>query len=328
MTRRAHQGSPEWHEERRTGYGASDAPILIEGDEERWRLLHAVKLGLVPDAEGTETMELGKRLEDAIAQVASERLGEPLVRVNQIVRHREHRFVFASLDRRRKRGNRRPLEVKKWAYKGEDWGPEGSDEVPDKIRWQLQQQAAVTNADAIDVAVLFAGQKIEMFTVGRDETEIEEIIQLEAAAWAYVERGEMPPWPGPAARRPTLRADEIPADESLTALVDDYLQIKADLKAVEKQEAEAKERLRQSLADVGGARGVLPSGLPFTVTHRPSKDATPVPWKELAAGYRRRLLELGVPEAELAFAETALTTVKPGPRPIRVTVKENTRHAA
>ena len=326
--RRRYQGTQEWLDERRTGYGASDVPILVEGDEERWRLLHAVKLGLVPDPEATETMELGKRLEDVIAQMAAERLGEPMVRVNRLVRHRELQYVFASLDRRRKRGDRRPLEVKKWAFKGDELGPEGSDQVPDRIFWQVQQQAAVTDADVVDVAVLFAGSKVELFHVGRDEGEIDSILELETAAWAYVARGEMPPWPGEAAKRVYLREDEVPADEVVTSLVAAALDAKAAAERTAKEEAAVKGRLREVLADVGGARGVLPSGVPFTVSHRPNKDSSTTPWQQIAAGYRRRLLELGVPAAELDFAESALTTVSPGARPIRISTKEKTRHAA
>lgn len=327
MSRRPYQGSQAWLEERRHGYGASDAPILVDGDEQAWRELHAIKLGITDERPGSETMELGKALEPVIAAITAERMGEPLIRVNRLVRHPEHPFVFASLDRRRKRGGR-PVEIKKWGFKSDRFGPEGSDILPDRWIYQVQQQAAVTGADAVDVAVLFAGSKLELFTVGRDQGLIDQIIRIEVAAFAFVARGEMPPWPGPAVRSPTLAHDEIVADEELISLTEQYLIAKANLAAAEEQEENVKLQLRTRLADAGGAVGRLPSGAAFRISFRPQAPVTKVGWEAVAAGYRKRLLELGVPEAELDFAQTALTVTAPAIRPLRVTIPKERQHAA
>lgn len=334
VRRTPYQGTDAWRAERRTGYGASDAPILVEGDETAWRQLHGEKLGLLPERQATETMELGHRFEDVIARVAAEREGWRLVRVNRLVRHPELGHVFASLDRRQLGGSRRPVEVKKWAVKGDDWGPAGSDIVPLRILYQLQQQAAVTGSDAIEVVVLFGGQKIERFTVGRDETMIDEILGLETAAWAYVARGEMPPWPGLAPQRIVLAADEIPLDDTLRGLVELHEAAAADVKQAEQHLDDAKDRLRAALADAGAAKGILADGRRVSVAHRPQEPRRVVDWKSVAAAYRQLIdrLEHGQPPTdpslELDRIVEMFTSASDPQRPLRVTVKESRANAA
>lgn len=346
MTSRApYQGTDAWREERRSGYGASDAPILVEGDELAWKQLHGVKLGILPEREASETMELGKRLEHLILRMAAERSGEPIVRVNRILRHPELPYVFASLDGRRKRGDRRPVEAKKWAFKGDEWGPAGTDIVPTKILYQVQQQIAVVGADAVDVWVLFAGAKLEQFTVGRDEGVIHELLSLETAAWAFVARGEIPPWPGQAPRRITLAADEIAVDETLLNLVEIEQDAERRSTAAEQELEDAKDRIRALLADVGGAKGVMPDGRRLSISHRPQDPAQRVVWEQVAAAYRKALENvlaassalrtprqlrpaLDQAQAAIASAERALTVTAAGKRPLRITVGKETPRAA
>lgn len=338
MTRRTrYQRTPEWYAERRTGYGASDAPILIEGDEAAWRQLHGEKLGLLPPREGTETMQLGVRLEDVILRMGAEREGWRVRAVNRILRHPELGFVFASLDGR-KIGDRRPVEVKKWAVKGDDWGPAGSDIVPLRILYQLQQQAAVTGADAVEVLVLFGGSKLERFTVGRDGSMIDEILALESAAWPYVERGEMPPWPGPAPKRILLGADEIEVDDALRNLVELHEDADQRAKEAEQHLKDAKDRLRAALADAGAARGVMADGRRVSIAHRPQDPRATTDWRLVAQAYRHLIEEAGL-DVDLPVLQRLVprgldgivddfTTTAPAQRPLRVTVKETARNAA
>jgi putative phage-type endonuclease len=337
MTARApYQGSPEWYAERRTGYGASDAPILIQGDEGAWRQLHGEKLGLLPDRAGTETMNLGKELEATILKIGAEREGWRVRRVNHLVRHPDLGYVFASLDGR-KIGDRRPIEVKKWAVKGDDWGPAGSDIVPVRILYQLQQQAAVTGADAVEVIVLFGGSKVERFTVGRDASMIDEILGLETAAWAYVQRGEMPPWPGEAPRRIVLAVDEIEVDDTLRNLVEIHETAAAQAKRAEQELEDAKNRLRAALADAGAAKGLMPDGSRVSITHRPQDPRATTDWKLVAAALKQRLTEvIGAAGPEFYDLlpddiEAMFTTTAKPRRDLRVTVrdqKETARNAA
>lgn len=336
MTKRiqAYQGTPAWLQERRTGYGASDAPILIEGDEAAWRQLHGEKLGLLPDREANETMELGKRLEHTIMQIGAEREGWRVVRVNHIIRHPDLSHVFASLDGR-KLGDRRPVEVKKWGFKGDDWGPAGSDIVPARILYQLQQQAAVTGADAVEVLALFGGSKIERFTVGRDQSMIDEILGLEVAAWAYVARGEMPPWPGQAPRRITLAVDEIAIDDTIRNLVELHETAHERADAAKQELDDAKDRLRAALADAGAAKGFLADGRKVSIAHRPSEPSQRVAWELVAKAYRKWIETLTATSLgddialdDLETIESMFTTTAAPSRPLRVSIGKEARNVA
>jgi len=338
MTRKPYQDTDAWREERRSGYGASDAPILIDGDEAAWQQLHGEKLGIVPAREASETMQLGKVLEDIILREGAAREGWKVQRVNRLVRHPDLPYVFASLDGRIRGG--RPVEVKKWGWKSDAWGPPGSDIVPTSILWQLQQQAAVTGADAVEVLTLFGGAKLERFTVGRDDTIISEILGLETAAWAYVKRGEMPPWPGQAPKRVVIAENEVEVVGPLAELVDRYNDANYNAKAAKDTEDLFKEAIREYLADAGGAKGVLPDGRRVTIAHRPNADSQVVAWELVAKAYRKALDEAHVSEIEnnpewdaddkmyrldpapldLDAIESMFTTTKPGARPLRITI--------
>lgn len=322
-----YQGTDAWLNERRGGFGSSDVPTLVDGDERSWNELMLRKLNILPEVVSTETMELGKRLEPVIRQLAAERLGEPIIRVNSILRHPEHDEVRASLDGVRKRG-RRPVELKKWGWRSDDFGPENSDQVPLRMVYQVQQQLAVTGHDVADLFVLFAGTELTRYEIGRDDGMIDEILTLEVAAFEYIRRGEVPPWPGPAPERPQLKADEVEADEQLVAMVENHEASRRMFDEAERELDEAKLALRSRLADVGGTRGQLPDGRRFSVAYRPNRDGAQVGWESIAAGFRKKLLELGVSEQELDFTTSALTTVRPGNRPLRVTVSKPKKEKA
>lgn len=327
MTERQYQGTDAWLNERRSGFGSSDVPTLVDGDERAWNELMLRKLNILPEVESTETMELGKAFEPIIRKLAAKRIGEEIIRVNRILRHPEHDVVFASLDGVRKRG-RKPVEIKKWGFRSDDFGREDSDQVPLKMTYQVQQQLAVTGHDEADLFVLFAGSELTRYRIGRDDGMIDEILTLELAAFEYIRRGEVPPWPGPAPERPQLKADEIPADDALASLVYEHDLRKAEADAGAAELERVKDGLRRRLLEVGGTRGQLPDGRAFSVSHRPNRDGEAVAWESIAAGYRRKLLELGVPEQELDFVSTALTTVRPGARPLRVTVSKPKKEKA
>ena len=324
MTRKPYQDSDEWRQERRGGYGASDAPVLVEGDEAAWRQLHGEKLGLLPDREANETMQLGKVLEGVILKEGAAREGWKVQRVNRLVRHPDLPYVFASLDGRIRGG--RPVEVKKWGFKSDAWGPPGSDIVPTSILYQLQQQAAVTGADAVEVLTLFGGAKLERFTVGRDESIIREVLALETAAWEFVQRGEMPPYPGQAPKRIVLSADEVEIDQTLRDLLRVDEMYAGALKEHKGNVDAVRDRIREVLSDAGGAKGTMEDGRRVTIAHRQNADSTVVAWDLVAKAYRKWITrDVNVDPEDLDAIESMFTTTKPGARPLRITIGKDTK---
>lgn len=333
------QGSPEWHEWRRTGVGSSDIPV-ITGDAHYGDVatLYQEKLGYTATRVETDFMAAGKRLEKVIAGWYQEDTGHPVRTVNFGLRDRERRFMIASLDREATIvGKRRPLEIKTAAAPGDEWGKTSldnpSDVIPDRYLEQVQWQAAVSGADVVDLAVFFfSTRRWEPYRIGRDQGVIDELVEYGAAFWRCVETRTAPE-PVEHRLRLPLRADEIEADEALIELVELHDELHAEKDAAEASLAEVKAELRQKLDDVGGVRG--PG---FRVHYRHNADSTVTNWEAVAGAYRTRLelvaSTLVAPSsrddvvADLDDILADLTSLKPGARPLVVRrQKEKTRAA-
>lgn len=316
-------GSPEWLEWRLGGYGASEAPVLVAGDQDAWWRLHARKLRLVdPEdvVDQTDSMRWGLLLEDAIAAAYAEHPeGAPVVRVNRPLVHPERPHIRASLDRRRKRG-RVVVELKKWGFVTEDFGLSGSSQVPEHWVDQVQLQLAVTGYDQVDIAVLFAGgsgrDPFRVYHIGRDQARINAILDVADAAWAYVARGEMPPWPGPAPTRLRLADDELVADPELAALLTAGYQARINKQQAEKADKALTAEILERIGDYVVVRGAA-----VDVTAKPNRDGDETDWKLIAAAYRKAIGEHQV-DVDCDAIESMFTRTKPGARPLRYVPKE------
>ena len=328
-------GSPEWHAWRRTGVGSSDIAV-ITGDAP-WRdasvvSLYQEKLNYTPARVQNASMEAGQWLEDLIARWYAKREDRRVRRLGYGLRSRSHPFAIASPDR--EVPGRGLLEVKIADHPGDDWGEPGGAQIPDHYLEQVQWQAHVADVDVVDVAVFFTRtRRREVYTVERDPTIVEELLEYGAGFWRCVEQ-RTPPEPLERSLRLPLREDEIEADDAITELVGLH-----DALAAEKDEADValeavRKELRAKLADVGGARG---DG--FRIAYRYNRDSTVTNWEAVAGAYRN-CLELIASTAvdaakgrglieDLDQVVADLTSIKPGARPLVVRrPKENTRAAA
>ena len=178
----------EWLAERRTGIGGSDAGAILGVNKYRTALdVYLDKTGQAADVEENDAMYWGTVLEDIVAQEYAKRTGNKIQRDNKMLRHKDHDFILANLDRRIV-GKNAILEVKT-ASRENDWGDPGTDEVPESYLAQVMHYMAVTGADYADVAVLFRGSKFAVYTVKRDEDLIQHIVNMETLFWQnYVEK--------------------------------------------------------------------------------------------------------------------------------------------
>lgn len=182
--------------ERQGGIGGSDAAAAVGMSP--WKTPYALfleKTGQAEPEESTEIMRLGTRLEDVIADEYMERTGRKLHRVNQLLRHKAHPWMLASLDRRIV-GEPAVVECKAvnaFAYRSEEWGPEGTDEIPTSYLIQCHHYLAVTGYERAELAALVGGSTLKIYVVPRSEEFIATLIEREAAFWAHVERKEPPP---------------------------------------------------------------------------------------------------------------------------------------
>lgn len=335
MSRRArYQGSAAWHDERRTGLGSSDAPIVAGvspwGDpDEQLRTLWAEKRGLAAPTVTTEVMAWGHRLEAVVADAYAEQEGVTLRRVDRPRRHPRLPFMLASVDRRVTGGDRRLVEVKTTASRTPEWGQERTAEVPEHVLVQVQHQLAVTGAPVSDVAVLFLRERhLGVYTVERDGTLISRLEATEEAFWARVQAG-IPPDPLANTRGPLpLRTGEIEADPETTALVGDLFTVRAQLEQLEARKEELEAALKPRIEHAERVRGAG-----FRITYKPTADRVRTDWKLVAGAYRRLIEDYGL-DVNLAQLQALLpegldgieglfTTTAPGIRPLRLsTTKE------
>lgn len=85
------------------------------------------------------------------------------------------------------------LEVKNIRFKGDEWGDEGTDEVPAYILLQAHTHLHCTGLERCDIAVLFSGQVYKEFTVLRDPEIDELILSLAKTFWEEHILAKKPP---------------------------------------------------------------------------------------------------------------------------------------
>ena len=230
-------------DDRRTYIGGSDAAAAIGMSKwkDRYRLWEE-KTGLVApeDISGKDAVYWGTVLESIVAQEYARRAGVQVRRVPRLIRHPKHPFMGAHLDRiiiNSKGG----LEVKTTGHEGEEWGEEGTADVPQQYFIQVQHYMAVTAREFFNIALLAGGQRFRLYHVPRDEKFIADLEALEVEFWQFVETKTPPPpeTSDEANRRwPISVAGEVQASAS-------------DIEAVDKL-AEVKQRIKD-LAEIGEA---------------------------------------------------------------------------
>lgn len=268
----ATQDRTEWLAERRKGVGGSDAPVVA--GLSKWKSPHELYLEKrgelpAPDLDDVEHIRWGIRLEDAVADEYAERTGRKVRRVNRVLQHPEYPFMLASLDRDVV-GEKRILEIKTTgdaAFRANEWGAEGSDEVPDVYFVQVQHYLAVTRAELADLAVLIGGQRMKIYEIPRDDAFIADLIEAERGFWTCVESGTPPAidWSHPTALDMIKR--RYPGTDGTSIILPrDAALLHAELEAVKIDKKELEDRGRALTAELlsmmgTAAVGLLPGGV-------------------------------------------------------------------
>ncbi len=308
---------------RQQGIGASEVAAVVglaPGAIDVWQR----KVGLAEPFEGSSLTEFGHRVERVIGEAWSER--HPGVRIYTpgTLRHPKHEWALASPDRVvAPVGLGRParetwqslLEIKTVFFSGNDYGEEGTDQVPEKHLVQVAWQLAVTGLQNATLVALVNGDYRE-YPIARD-LELEEMLLSQAGAWwqRHVVEGEAPPSDGSEAYAGYLRrrypADMLPPIE-LTPELDDLVakvkDAKARLKAVEAEESALTAQLKASIGEAAGILGAC--------TWKANKGSLKTDYEGLVEELFRRL---SLPEADRDAIVRPFVTTKPGARVLRFT---------
>lgn len=185
----------EWLAKRRECIGASEAAILA--GLSRWGTplqIYLDKKGLIPEQEMNMAQKLGLKMEPVIASLYEEATGRKLILCAEHQRHPEFHWIGANPDRQTADGMIN-VQLKKSAFRGPEWGEQGTDEIPMDYMIQVQQEMLVTGQGLTHLAVLFfQGQEFCWYEIKADKGIQDEIIALTGEFWEkHIVAGIPPP---------------------------------------------------------------------------------------------------------------------------------------
>jgi putative phage-type endonuclease len=185
--------SDEQKAARLKGIGGSDAGVVAGVSPFKSPLaLYYEKRGEAPVSdEETEAMEWGSLLEEPIAQKFAKVTGLK-IRKQPLKIATKHPFMLASIDRQ-VLGETAILECKALnAFTR----IETVADLPDYMYCQSQHYLEVYGYERFYFAILIGGQKFAHFTINRDQSTIDMLIEIEREFWRRVELGDPPPVDG------------------------------------------------------------------------------------------------------------------------------------
>jgi putative phage-type endonuclease len=176
------QGSDAWHEWRRQGIGASEAPTIL--GENPWRTAEQffeVRCGLLKRKPATKSMALGTALEPQARRAFEIAVGEAFVPI--CVESVKFPWMHASLDGM-SWDDKRVVEIKCGSriYRESAMFRR----VPRQCVGQLQHILAVTGLPEIDFWSYWPKCKPVHLRVARDEAYIRRLIETEQSIWTRI----------------------------------------------------------------------------------------------------------------------------------------------
>lgn len=231
----------EWLKARQAGVGGSDAGTILGVN--KWKsktqlFFEKVNPELKQQVDN-EFIYWGNVLEDVVAKEFETRTGKKVRKNNKMLRHPEHEFMLANLDRVIV-GEKALLECKTTSqYNIDQWK---DDEIPASYLCQIQHYMAVTGYEKAYIAVLCGGNQFIWKEVPRDNELIEIIINAEKDFWYNnVLAGVIPEIDGSDATKDFLNHMYKDIDETEIQLSDDVETLLTALEQVKQEEKELKE---------------------------------------------------------------------------------------
>lgn len=182
-----------WLTMRKKGIGASDSSAILGLSPYTTALeVYTDKVGTLKEVEA-EHKTMGNIMEPVIAKLYAKKRGVTLQKPIPVHVHPEHEWFRASLDYVYENGN--CIVECKNSRTPVGWGEEGTDEVP-KLYWiQAQHQMAVSGIDFCDIAVLIGGQDFRIYSINKDKSFCELLIQVLRDFWFNHVLPRIPPEP-------------------------------------------------------------------------------------------------------------------------------------
>jgi putative phage-type endonuclease len=199
----------DWLAARRAGVTASEIAVimgLVPGTWNSALSLYLTKRGEIPEDDSpNEAMALGSYLEDYVCQRFAERYPHLVVAGTgrELYAHPDDQQMLATPDRVVReetwQGRTEPVAVleAKTSSSYDEWGDDGSDEIPVKYRCQVLWQMFVMQVTTAYVACLFLhSRQVRVYEITMDFAALQDLDILRAAARDFLERvrtGSPPP---------------------------------------------------------------------------------------------------------------------------------------
>ena len=178
-------------QERMTYIGGSDIAAIMS--QSRWKTpyrLWAEKTGKIeiPDLSNVESVEMGTRLEQFVADVFSEKTGKAIRKAPKAYSHPDYPYLVAHVDRL-VTGTDELLECKTCsAYKLEEW----ENKIPKEYVLQVVWYLGITGRKKGWIACLIGGQKFVYMQIDFDEELFNLMVEKAVKFWDMVQN-KIPP---------------------------------------------------------------------------------------------------------------------------------------
>ena len=270
--------------DRHLGLGGSDAGAVLGVSPWTTRVeLYLEKIGQGRPRPQTKEMARGKQLEALVADMAAEQLGLRFRRRNKRQVHRDLPWMIGHLDRE-VIGKRILVEVKTERFQDDEWGPDGSDQIPEVYLAQVVHYMAVRRFYKAYVPVLFVGQwKLHIYEIGHDRGLEDILIGAEDEFWHEHVLKQVPPLPVTVEDYTRLwprdDGDVRYASDDLLATVAELRGVKAEGKDLKDQQTALENRIKGYLGERGT---LLDNESRALVTWLKAKDREQIDWEAVA----------------------------------------------
>lgn len=249
----------DWLAQRRKTIGGSDAAAIV--GLSRYSTPYTIfvdKTGRLPDKPDTEAMRLGRDLEDYVAKRWQEATGKKVRRLQAMLYNPMYPFAHADVDRM-VIGEDAGLECKTTSTL--DVKQFNGVEFPEKYYAQCVHYLAVTGVKRWYLAVLVFGRGFFEFALERDQLEIDALMTAETEFWTEnVAKDNPPPPDGSQATTDALQviyAESQDEERDLfgrETMLDEYMQLKRQKKAIEDRLGEIENSLKEDLQEAERGR--------------------------------------------------------------------------
>ena len=249
-----------WKKLRSKYIGGSDAAAVVGlNPYSSAYALWAEKTGKTAPFEGNLATEVGTFLEEFVAKKFEQETGKKVRRCNQSILNDKYPWAIANIDREIV-GEDAGLEIKTTSelltkkFKG--------GEFPSQYYVQATHYLAMTGKQRWYLAVLIGNRDFRVFTIERDETEINALMKAEEEFWTCVTNNTPPAVDGSKATSEALKAI-YPEGQNFRAVdlfgyedcLTQYMALKVQIDELTKLKEEMANRVKLYMGDSSKAEG-------------------------------------------------------------------------